>query len=76
MNENARVEKNDQSKNLELLKKLKEHVFESENEELALALGRPQSEIEAWLGGEELDEDAEMKIINLAQERLKDYDGT
>ena len=76
MNDNEKSEKNDQSKNLELLKKLKEHVFESENEELALALGRPQSEIEAWLGGEELDEDAEMKLVNLAQERLSDYDKT
>ncbi len=76
MNENARLEKNDHSKNLELLKKLKTQVFEGKNEELALALGRPQSEIEAWFGGEELDEDAEMKLINLAQERLKNYDKT
>ncbi|CAN5504272.1 hypothetical protein BH18ACI1_BH18ACI1_07020 [soil metagenome] len=70
MNETARTEKNDTSKNLALLKKLKEQVFESSNEKLALALGRPVSEIEAWFGGEEFDEDAEMKLINLAEQRL------
>jgi hypothetical protein len=34
-------------------------------------MGRPVGEIDAWLTGEEeIDEDAEMKIRGIAQERL------
>ncbi len=57
--------------NLELLHKLKQEVYKGHNSALALALGRPTSEIDAWFAGsEEIDEDAEMKIIKLADERL------
>jgi len=56
---------------LELLGKLKTEVFDDSNAQIALAMGRPVSEIEAWFeGDEEIDEDAEMKIHGLAQERL------
>lgn len=56
---------------LELLKRLKSEVYYDENEALALGLGRTTEEVEAWLGGdEEIDEDAEMKINKLADERL------
>ena len=56
---------------LELLKRLKSEVYYDENEALALGLGRTTEEVEAWLDGtEEFDEDAEMKINKLADERL------
>lgn len=53
------------------LQRLKAEVFGGSDDELALALGRPTEEIETWLaGGEEIDEDAEMKINGIAKERL------
>ena len=56
---------------LELLQRLKTEVFDDSNAEVALAMGRPVGEIDAWFSGdEEIDEDAEMKIHGLAQERL------
>ena len=55
----------------ELLLRLKNEVFDGNDKELSLALGRPGNEVQAWLNGdEEIDEDAEMKIHGLAQERL------
>ena len=54
-----------------ILERLKSEVYYDENEALALGLGRTTEEIEAWLSGEEeIDEDAEMKIHGLAEERL------
>lgn len=56
---------------LELLRKLRSAVFEESDEELALAVGRPTEQIAGWLSGdEEIDEDAEVKIRGLADERL------
>ena len=56
---------------LELLNNLRSEVFHDSDEELALALGQPPEQIEAWLNGdEEIDEDAEMKIRGIADERL------
>lgn len=56
---------------LELLRRLKSEVFSDSSAELATAMGRPLEEIDAWFGGsEQPDEDAEMKIHGLAQERL------
>jgi hypothetical protein len=53
------------------LERLKSEVFGDSNEQLALGLGRTTEEVEAWLSGaEEIDEDAEMKIHGLVQERL------
>ncbi len=69
MNENAQTDETAES--LELLKKLKTQVFESSDEKLALAMGRPVSELEAWFSGtEQIDEDAQEKIHGLAQMRL------
>ena len=64
-------ETRDNSDVLETLELLRAEVFDDSDEQLALALGRPTEEIESWLSGaEEIDEDAEMKIHGLAQERL------
>lgn len=56
---------------IELLRRLKSEVFSDSSAELAMGLGRPLEEIDAWFdGSEQIDEDAEMKIHGLAQERL------
>lgn len=61
----------EQPNTMELLIKLRNEVFEGSDSQLALALGRPLEEVEAWQREtEEIDEDGEMKIINLAEERL------
>ncbi|MEJ7701359.1 MAG: hypothetical protein WKF71_17185 [Pyrinomonadaceae bacterium] len=71
MNENAQTGTDETAESLELLKKLKTQVFESSDEKLSLAMGRPVSEIEAWFSGaEQIDEDAQEKIHGLAQMRL------
>ncbi len=71
MNENTSSETNDNSKSIELLQKLKTQVFDADNEKLALALGRPVEEINAWFSGDEqIDEDAQEKIHGIAQMRL------
>lgn len=69
-NEAAQAETNDTAESLDLLRRLKAEVFESSDVHLALAMGRPVEEIEAWFGGEKIDEDAQEKIHGLAQERL------
>lgn len=63
---------------LGLLNQLKTEVYHDSLDELALGLGRPTEEVSAWLDGSEpLDEDAEMKIRRLADERLgKDADAS
>jgi hypothetical protein len=70
-NEAAKAEGYDSSESLEILRKLKTEVFESSDVHVALAMGRPVEEIEAWFSGaEEIDEDAGMKIHGIAKERL------
>ncbi|MBA3334362.1 MAG: hypothetical protein H0T08_02000 [Acidobacteria bacterium] len=77
MNENKSTETNETAESLELLKKLKTQVFESSDEKLALALGRPVSELEAWFSGaEQIDEDAQEKIHGLALMRLNSENKT
>ena len=70
----AEFDETDETENgdaLELLEQLKSEVFDDSSEKLALALGRTTEEVEAWFDGdEEIDEDAEMKIHGLAEERL------
>ncbi len=61
---------NNDADNIELLQKLKSQAFDASDEKLALALGRPVEEITAWLGGAEIDEDAQEKIHALAAMRL------
>jgi hypothetical protein len=73
MNENksTATSTDETAESLALLNKLKTQVFDSSNEKLALAMGRPVSEIEAWFSGaEQIDEDAQEKIHGLAQMRL------
>ena len=62
---------NENSDSLDVLKRLKTEVFESSDEKLAHALGRPVEEVRNWFSGEEeIDEDAQEKINGIAQERL------
>ncbi len=60
------------SESRKILAKLKTQVFESSDEKLALALGKPVDEIQVWFEGGEIDEDAQEKIRGLAQERLSE----
>jgi hypothetical protein len=53
-----------------LLKNLRDQGFDSDDEQLAVALGRPVEEIEAWMNGREpVDDDVIMKARGLATER-------
>ena len=55
---------------LALLKRLRDAGFESNNEKLAVALGRPIEEVEAWMDGREPpDDDIIMKARGIAKER-------
>ena len=53
-----------------LLKHLRDNGFDSSDEKLAVALGRPVEEVEAWTGGSEVvDDDVIMKARGIAKER-------
>ena len=53
-----------------ILKKLRDNGFEGSDERLAVALGRPVSEVEGWTGGvEPVDDDVIMKARGIAKER-------
>lgn len=53
-----------------LLRKLRDRAFEASDEKLALALGRPISEVEAWNAGlEVIDDDVVMKARGIAMHR-------
>lgn len=70
-NENENIQNTENTDNLELLHRLKREVFDGDDEQLAAALGRTESEIIMWFThGEKVDEDAKIKIHGLAQERL------
>jgi hypothetical protein len=59
-----------QSEGRALLKKLRDNGFDSSDEKLAIALGRPVEEVEAWTGGTEaVDDDVVMKARGIAKER-------
>ena len=71
MNENTNSGTDNDTGNVELLQKLKTQAFGDDDDKLALALGRPIGEIQAWQSGaEQIDEDAQEKIHGLAQMRL------
>ncbi len=71
MNENTNSGTGENSESVELLQKLKTQAFDSDNDKLALALGRPVEEINAWFSGaEQIDEDAQEKIHGIALMRL------
>jgi len=53
-----------------LLKHLRDIGFEGSDEKLAVALGRPLSEIQGWMGAAEpIDDDVVMKARGIAKER-------
>ncbi len=55
---------------LELLRRLRDSGFESDDEKFAVALGRPAGEVTAWMSGAEPpDDDVIMKARGIAQER-------
>ena len=55
---------------LELLRRLRDNGFESDDEKFAVALGRPAAEVAAWMeGAEPPDDDIIMKARGIAQER-------
>ena len=59
-----------QSEGRALLKRLRDSGFDSSDEKLAVALGRPVEEVEAWTGGAEaVDDDVVMKARGIAKER-------
>jgi hypothetical protein len=59
-----------QSEASEILKHIRDSAFDSSNENLALALGRPTEEIENEIGGiSAVDGDELMKVRKLAMER-------
>ena len=60
----------DQHEAAEILKSIRDAAFDSNNEKLALALGRPTEEIEAWTSGfGDIDGDVVMKARTLAINR-------
>jgi hypothetical protein len=60
----------DQQQGQLILKKLRDNGFESDNEKLAIALGRPIDEVEGWIEGDEIvDDDVIMKARGIAKER-------
>ena len=59
-----------QSDAVEMLTVLRDQAFDSSDEKLALALGRPPEELEAWrTGSAAVDEDAVMKARSIAMLR-------
>jgi hypothetical protein len=58
-----------------ILKKLRDAAFDSSDEKLAVALGRPLEEVEAWTGGvEPVDDDVIMKARGIALQRGVDLE--
>jgi nitrogen fixation protein FixH len=53
-----------------ILKRLRDNGFDSSDEKLAVALGRPVEEVEAWTAGmEPVDDDVIMKARGIALQR-------
>ena len=53
-----------------LIKRLRDEGFDQSDEKLAVALGRPIEEVEAWMGeSEPVDDDVVMKARGIAKER-------
>ena len=72
MNRNLEIDDNGttQSDAVEMLTILRDRAFDSSDEKLALAMGRPTEEIEAWReGSAPIDEDAVMKVRGIAIQR-------
>lgn len=59
-----------QAEGKELLKRLRDEGFDASDEQLAVVLGRPIEEIEAWMNGSEpVDDDVVMKARGIAEQR-------
>jgi hypothetical protein len=59
-----------QEKAARIIRKLRDRAFESSDEKLALALGRPIEEIAAWNAGQQaIDDDVIMKARGIAMHR-------
>ncbi len=59
-----------QKKAAKILRNLRDRAFEASDEKLALALGRPVSEVTAWHAGSEIiDDDVVMKARGIAMHR-------
>jgi len=70
-NENALDDRGtDRQAGLAMLKRLRDQGFDSDNEKLAVALGRPLEEVEAWMNSSAPpDDDIIMKARGIAKER-------
>ena len=54
----------------EILRRLRDEGFDADDQKLAVALGRPVEEVQAWTSGAApVDDDLVMKARGLAQER-------
>ena len=54
----------------EILRRLRDQGFDADDERLAVALGRPVEEVQAWTGSDApIDDDLIMKARGIAQER-------
>ena len=59
-----------QSEGRALLKRLRDQGFEGDDEKLAIVLGRPVEEVQAWTNGSDaVDDDVIMKARGIATER-------
>jgi hypothetical protein len=59
-----------QAKAAKILRNLRDRAFESSDEKLALALGRPMAKVAAWSAGQEIiDDDVIMKARGIAMNR-------
>jgi hypothetical protein len=64
-----------QTSGKELLTKLRDIGFDSDDEKFATVLGRPVSEVKAWINGTEAaDDDVLIKARGIALERQIDID--
>ena len=60
-----------------IITRLRDKAFDGNDDQLALALGRPVEEVEGWTGGAEpVDDDVLMKARGIAQERGIDVEET
>ena len=72
MNNNRQVDdqNTDQAGAAEILKNLRDNAFGSNEEKLAVALGRPAEEIQSFINGEgTIDDDVLIKARGIALER-------
>jgi hypothetical protein len=54
----------------EILRQLRDKGFDADDQKLAVALGRPVEEVQAWASGDApIDDDLIMKAKGIAQER-------